>query len=76
MAAEDLAAALRMAAREWEVAFRCIKPTPGDALVLASRTHRRAAWAAHVAADAGLPGALVFRQVHASALWPVLNGPH
>jgi hypothetical protein len=49
---------------EWGEALWFPKPTPDDVVVLHARTAKRAAWAAQVAADAGLH-CLVYRQVRA-----------
>ncbi len=78
---DQLPAALSMAPREWEAAYRCPKPGFEDWVVMQCRTNRRAAWAAQVAQDAGWPRVLVYRQVRAwtvnaafcfmqSLLWP------
>ena len=47
---------------EWGEALWFPKPTPDDVVLLHARTAKRAAWAAQVAADAGLH-CLVYRQV-------------
>ncbi|BDA48044.1 probable thiosulfate:glutathione sulfurtransferase at C-terminar half [Coccomyxa sp. Obi] len=59
---DQLPAALSMAPREWEAAYRCPKPGFEDWVVMQCRTNRRAAWAAQVAQDAGWPRVLVYRQ--------------
>ncbi len=63
MPTDQLPAALSMAPREWEAAYRCPKPGFEDWVVMQCRTNRRAAWAAQVAQDAGWPRVLVYRQV-------------
>lgn len=65
---DQLPAALNMAPREWEAAYRCAKPGPEEWLVMQCRTNRRAAWAAQVAQDAGWPRVLVYRQVGVTLL--------
>ena len=64
---DQLPAALSMAPREWEAAYRCPKPGFEDWVVMQCRTNRRAAWAAQVAQDAGWPRVLVYRQVCVSS---------
>lgn len=60
---------------EWGEALWFPKPTPDDVVVLHARTAKRAAWAAQVAADAGLH-CLVYRQVGARASHEALEaGP-
>ena len=68
--ADQLPAALGMAPREWEAAYRSAKPGPEDWVVMACRTNKRAAWAAQVAQDSGWQRVLVYRQATAPLLPP------
>ena len=66
--AEQLPAALKMAPRDWESAYRLPKPSMDDWLVMQSRTHKRAAWAAQVAQDQGWLRVLVHREASLSLI--------
>ncbi len=60
--ADQLPAALKMAPRDWESAYRSPKPSMDDWLVMQSRADKRATWAAQVAQDQGWPRVLVHRE--------------
>ena len=61
--ADQLPAALKMAPRDWETAYRSPKPSLDDWLVMQCRTNKRASWAAQIAQDQGWPRVLVHREV-------------
>ena len=63
MPAVQLAAALQQPAEEWQRQYRCAPPQAEDLVVMYSRAHTRAAWAAQVAADQGLRNCFVLLQV-------------
>lgn len=61
--AVQLPSALQAPAEEFQRQYRCARPASEDLVVVYSRTHTRAAWAAQVAADAGLRNCFVLLQV-------------
>ena len=61
--ADQLPAALKMAPRDWELAYRSPKPSLDDWLVMQCRDNKRATWAAQIAQDQGWPRVLVHREV-------------
>ena len=61
--AVQLPSALQAPAEEFQRQYRCARPAAEDLVVVYSRTHTRAAWAAQVAADAGLLNCFVLLQV-------------
>lgn len=63
MPADQLPAALKMAPRDWEQAYRSPKPCLDDWLVMQCRDNKRATWAAQIAQDQGWPRVLVHREV-------------
>ena len=66
--ADQLPAALKMAPRDWESAYRLPKPSMDDWLVMQSHTNKRAAWAAQVAQDQGWLRVLVHREAGLSLI--------
>ena len=64
--AAQLAAALQQSGQEFKRQYRCSRPAAGDPVVLYSRSHTRAAWAAQVAMQQGLRNCFVLLQVS----WP------
>lgn len=66
MPADQLPAALKMAPRDWEAAYRSPKPSLDEWLVMQGRANKRATWAAQVAQDQGWPRVLVHRQASPS----------
>ena len=78
--AAQLPAALQAPAEEFQRQYRCARPGAEDLVVVYSRTHTRAAWAAQVAADMGLRNCFVLLQVRAcccpsrhSAMWSLIT---
>lgn len=59
--ADQLPSALQLPPQTFFQAYRFPKPAPGTAVVLHSRTSKRAVWAAQLCADAGLDSVLVYR---------------
>ncbi|KAK9868177.1 hypothetical protein WJX84_012133 [Apatococcus fuscideae] len=60
--AHQLPAALQWPPSSFEAAYHFPKPTLQDLIILQSRTHKRAAWAAQAAIDAGYKHCIVYRQ--------------
>lgn len=60
--AHQLPAALQMAPQAWQEAFHFPRPSSEDWVIMQCRTNKRAAWAAQLAADAGLQRCLVYKQ--------------
>ncbi|KAL6780587.1 hypothetical protein ACKKBF_B12545 [Auxenochlorella protothecoides x Auxenochlorella symbiontica] len=61
---EELPSALNLSPGEFEELYRFPKPSQHDLVVVASRSHARAAWAATLAADAGYTQWLVLQSGH------------
>ena len=61
--AVQLPSALQVPGEEFQRQYRTSRPHADDLVVVYSRTHTRAAWAAQVAADAGLHNCFVLLQV-------------
>lgn len=67
-AVDELPAALQLSGSEWAERYRFPKPGAGAPVVFQCRTHRRASWAAQLAADAGLGPVFVYKQVICSSV--------
>ena len=52
-----------MAPEGWEESFHFPRPASDDWVIMQCRTNKRAAWAAQLAADAGLTRCLIYKQV-------------